>query len=215
MTYTPQRLFKIVIGLFIFAIGVVLTINASLGVSPWDVLNQGFARTVGITIGQASIVVGFLIILIDILLGQPIGWATVMNMLLIGTFMDVLMLNNLIPVAESPVVGVIMIFGGLLVEGFGCALYISQGMGAGPRDGLMVILTKRSGKSVRFIKIALEVSAVAIGTVLGGYFGIGTIIMAFFGGPIFQAVFKMLKFNVSQVNHRSIQSDFKAMKNRT
>ena len=209
MVYTPKRLLKVVVGLFIFAVGIVLTINASLGVSPWDVLNQGFARTVGITIGQASIVVGFLIIFIDIFLGQPIGWSTVMNMILIGTFMDILMLNNIIPIAQSQISGVIMILGGLAMEGLGSAVYISQGIGAGPRDGLMVIVTKRSAKPVGFVKFSLEVSAVVVGAILGGHFGLGTVIMAFSGGPIFQKVYKMLNFDVSQVSHRSIQGDFK------
>jgi uncharacterized membrane protein YczE len=214
MVYTPQRLFKVVVGLFLFALGIVFTINASLGVSPWDVFHQGVSRTVGITIGQANIIMGFLIILLDIYLGQAIGWATIMNMLLIGTFIDILMLNNLVPVAQSPAIGLIMIVTGVAIQAIGFSVYISQGIGAGPRDGLMVVLTKRTGKSVRFIKSAIEASVVTIGIILGGSFGIGTIIMAFFGGLIFQLLFRLINFRVDKVEHRFIQDDLKAMKNR-
>jgi uncharacterized membrane protein YczE len=214
MVYTPQRLFKVVVGLFLFALGIVFTINASLGVSPWDVFHQGVSRTVGITIGQANIIMGFLIILLDIYLGQAIGWATIMNMLLIGTFIDILMLNNLVPVAQSPAIGLIMIVTGVAIQAIGFSVYISQGIGAGPRDGLMVVLTKRTGKSVRLIKSMIEATAVTIGIILGGSFGIGTIIMAFFGGLIFQLLFRLINFRVDKVEHRFIQDDLKAMKNR-
>jgi len=214
MVYTPQRLFKVVVGLFLFALGIVFTINASLGVSPWDVFHQGVSRTVGITIGQANIIMGFLIILLDIYLGQAIGWATIMNMLLIGTFIDILMLNNLVPVAQSPAIGLIMIVTGVAIQAIGFSVYISQGIGAGPRDGLMVVLTKRTGKSVRFIKSAIEASVVTIGIIVGGSFGIGTIIMAFFGGIIFQLLFRLINFRVDKVEHRFIQDDLKEIKNR-
>ncbi len=214
MVYTPQRLFKVVAGLFLFAVGIVLTINASLGVSPWDVFHQGVSRTVGITIGQAHIIMGFLIILLDIYLGQAIGWATIMNMLLIGTFIDIIMLNNLIPLSQTPLIGLFMIIAGIAVQGLGFSVYISQGIGAGPRDGLMVVLTKRTGKSVRLIKSLIEATAVTIGIILGGSFGIGTIIMAFFGGIIFQATFKLIRFRVEKVEHRFIQDDLKALKDR-
>jgi uncharacterized membrane protein YczE len=214
MVYTPKRLLKVVVGLFIFAVGIVLTINASLGVSPWDVFHQGVSRTVGITIGQTHIIMGFLIIILDIYLGQAIGWATIMNMLLIGTFIDILMLNNLVPVAQTPTIGLIMILAGIAVQGLGFSVYISQGIGAGPRDGLMVVLTRRTGKSVRFIKSAIEASVVTIGIILGGSFGIGTIIMAFFGGVIFQRLFRLINFRVEKVEHRFIQDDLKAIKNR-
>lgn len=214
MVYSPQRLFRVVVGLFIFAAGIVLTINASLGVSPWDVFHQGVSRTIGITIGQANIIMGFLIILLDIYLGQAIGWATIMNMLLIGTFIDILMLNNIVPIAETPAVGLLMIVAGIAVQATGFAIYISQGIGAGPRDGLMVVLTRRTGKSVRFIKSIIEASAVLIGIVLGGTFGVGTVIMAFFGGIIFQTLFRLINFKVEKVNHRFIQDDLRAIRNK-
>ncbi|MDY0257823.1 hypothetical protein, partial [Gudongella oleilytica] len=152
------------------------------------------------------------IIGLDVVLGQTIGWATIMNMLLIGTFIDILMLNNLVPVFDSFVPSLIMLLLGVLIEGYGCFIYISGGMGAGPRDGLMVVLTRRTGRSVRLIKSAIEVIVVTVGIFLGGKFGIGTLIMALFGGAIFQFAFKTVNFKVNQVQHRFIQDDLKLLK---
>lgn len=203
---------KLILGLFLFAVGIVMTINANLGVAPWDVFHHGLSLTTNITMGSASIIVGILIVLLDIYLGQNIGWATILNMFLIGAFMDILMLNNLIPIAESFLPGIIMLLVGILIEGYGCWIYLSVGMGAGPRDGLMVVLTKKTGKSVRLVKSLVDLGAVTVGYFLGGKLGIGTVIMAFLGGQIFQFAFKTVKFDVNGVNHRFIQDDVKLLK---
>ncbi len=212
MIYKPKQVARVVFGLFLFALGIVMTVNANLGVSPWDVFHQGLSKTFGITLGRANIITGFFIIGLDVVLGQTIGWATIMNMLLIGTFIDILMLNNLVPVFDSFIPSHIMLLLGVLIEGYGCYIYISGGMGAGPRDGLMVVLTRRTGRSVRLIKSAIEVIVVTVGIFLGGKFGIGTLIMALFGGAIFQFAFKTVNFKVNQVQHRFIQDDLKLLK---
>ncbi|HCO19129.1 MAG TPA: hypothetical protein DIT39_05925 [Tissierellales bacterium] len=212
MIYKPKQVARVVFGLFLFALGIVMTVNANLGVSPWDVFHKGLSKTFGITLGRANIITGFFIIGLDVVLGQTIGWATIMNMLLIGTFIDILMLNNLVPVFDSFIPSLIMLLLGVLIEGYGCYIYISGGMGAGSRDGLMVVLTRRTGRSVRLIKSAIEVIVVTVGIFLGGKFGIGTLIMALFGGAIFQFAFKTVNFKVNQVQHRFIQDDLKLLK---
>lgn len=214
MIYKPKQVTRVVFGLFLFALGIVMTVNANLGVSPWDVFHQGLSKTFGITLGRANIITGLFIIGLDVALGQTIGWATIMNMLLIGTFIDILMINNLVPVFDSFIPSLIMLLLGVLIEGYGCYIYISGGMGAGPRDGLMVVLTRRTGKSVRLIKSVIEIIVVTVGILLGGKFGIGTLIMALFGGMIFQFAFKTVNFRVNQVQHRFIQDDLKLLKGR-
>lgn len=208
------KLIKVIFGLFLFSLGIVMTINANLGVAPWDVFHQGLSRTFGITMGVASIIVGVFIITLDIVLGQSIGWASVMNILIIGSFMDILMLNNLIPRFDGFIPNVIMLLLGILVEGYGCWIYLSVGLGAGPRDGLMVVLTKKTGKSVRIVKSFVEVFATLFGYILGGSLGIGTLIMALSGGQIFQFAFKTVGFDVKAVDHRFIQDDIKYLKKR-
>ncbi|NLL81293.1 MAG: hypothetical protein GX231_03180, partial [Tissierellia bacterium] len=145
------KIIKIIFGLFIFAIGVVMTINANLGLSPWDVFHEGLSKTVAITMGMAIIFSGFVVVLIDIAFGQNIGWATLIDMVLTGTFVDILMLNNIIPTFIDVVPRFIMLLLGLLIEGIGVWIYLSVGLGAGPKDGLMVALTKKTGKSVRVV----------------------------------------------------------------
>ena len=212
MKRTTLKLVKLIVGLFLYAVGIVMTINAGLGLAPWDVFHQGLSNHLNITMGMASIVVGGIVIILNILLGQAVGWATIANMLLIGIFMDILMLNNLIPSFGSFIPNLMLLLIGILIEGVGCWLYISAGLGAGPRDGLMVILTKRTGKSVRLIKIITEVAATSIGYILGGSIGLGTLIMAVLGGPIFQQVFKIIKFDVKNVKHRFVLDDIRFIK---
>lgn len=209
-----KQFLKIIIGLITFGIGVTMTIEAGLGVAPWDVFHHGLSLTTGITMGQASILVGAFVVVLDIILGQNIGWATVLNMLLIGATMDVIMLNNLLPNFTGFIPSLIMLLLGIFVQGYGCFLYISVGYGAGPRDGLMVALAKRTGKSVRVLKSSIEVFAVTAGFILGGHLGLGTLIMALFGGIIFQFTFKTVNFDLSAVEHRFIKDDMKWLKDR-
>ena len=206
------KISKLIIGFFLFALGIVMTINANLGVSPWDVFHQGLSLSINITLGQANILVGFIIVLLDIYLGQNIGWATLLNMILIGIFIDILMLYNIVPTFNSFLPNLIMLILGVLIQGYGCWIYLTSGMGAGPRDGLMVVLTKKTGKSVRFIKSIIEVGAVSVGYILGGRLGIGTLIMALLGGQIFQFAFRTVKFDVKSVEHRFIKDDILFLK---
>lgn len=211
---TMIKMMKFVFGLFVFAAGTVCILNAAIGVGPWDVFHQGVSKQTGITVGQASIYLGLIILVLDIYLGQPIGWGTIGNMILIGTFVDLIMLSGLIPRPEKFFNSLILLSVGLLLHGLGVYLYISVGWGAGPRDGLMVILVKKTGKSVRLIKSIQEIFAVSIGYLLGGNLGIGTLIVAFLSGPIWQFIFKLFKFDVNEVEHRAIQNDIKFIRDK-
>jgi uncharacterized membrane protein YczE len=207
-----KRILRLFAGLFLYAVGIVMTINANIGLSPWDVFHQGLSKNVHITMGQASISMGILIVVINSILGERIGWGTISNMLFIGIFMDILMINNIIPVFENIILKLGMMFIGMFVIGTASFLYISTGFGSGPRDGLMIALTKRTGKSVRFIRNCIEVSVLAVGATLGGSLGIGTPIMAFTIGPAVQLAFKLYKFDVSKIKHRFIDEDIKYMR---
>ena len=162
------RIIRLVVGYIVCALGMVMTINARLGLAPWDVLHQGISNVTGVTMGRANIILGFIIILIDISLGENIGWGTVFNMLLVGTFMDVLMLNGLVPIFTGFFPSLIMLLLGVLTLGYGVFIYMSAGFGAGPRDALMVGLTKKTGKSVRMVKNTVEILALIVGYLLGG-----------------------------------------------
>lgn len=214
MKSLTRRIIKLFFGLFLYATGIVLTINANIGLSPWDVFHQGLSNTVGITMGQANIIGGFAIIIYNAFAGEKIGWGTISNMIFIGIFVDILMLNRLIPVFHNIILQIVMMGLGMLVIGAATYFYISVGLGSGPRDGLMIALTKKTNKSVRFIRSCIEITVVVLGSLLGGSFGIGTLIMAFAMGPCVQFVFKLFKFNVKGVKHRFIDEDIKYIKDR-
>ena len=200
-------------GLLFYAIGIVMTINANLGLAPWDVFHQGLSKTVSVTMGQASIGVGFALVVADSFLGERLGWGTICNMFFIGVFMDLLMLNHLIPVFDGWILRLLMMALGMFVIGIASIFYIGAGLGSGPRDGLMVALTKKTGKSVRFIRNSIELSVLGAGYLLGGFIGVGTLITALSIGYIVQFVFKLFHFEVSAVQHRFIDDDVKFLYN--
>lgn len=204
-----KRVAKLFLGLFLYALGIVMTINANLGLAPWEVFHQGLSKNIGITMGQASIYVGIAFVILDSLLGERLGWGTLSNMIFIGVFLDILMLNHLIPVFQSLVPRFIMMLLGLFTIGIASYFYISAGLGSGPRDGLMVALTKRTTKSVRFLRNCIELSVLAIGYFLGGSVGIGTVIMALSAGYFVQFAFKLFRFNVKEIKHRFIDDDLR------
>lgn len=195
---------RLFIGLFLYAVGAVFTINANLGLSPWDVFHQGISKLTGITIGQASIIIGLLIVILDWAIGEKVGIGTIGNMLFIGIFMDILMLNNLIPVFNNIIARIVMMLLGMFIIGVACYFYIGAGLGSGPRDGLMVALSKKTKKSVRFIRSCIESVPLVIGYFLGGSVGVGTVIMVLGGGYFIQLAFKIFKFDVTKVEHEFV-----------
>lgn len=192
------RLFS---GLFLYAVGEVMTINANMGLAPWDVFHQGLAKNFNITIGQATIIVSIFIVILNSILGEKIGLGTLSNMLFIGLFMDFIMKYQLIPVSNNTYAKIIMMLLGMFILGIASFAYLGAELGAGPRDGLMIVLTKKTKKSVRLIRTIIEVSVLIIGFALGGSVGIGTVIMAGMIGFFIQFVFKIFKFDVGKIHH--------------
>lgn len=209
-----QQSVKLFFGLLLYAVGIVLTINANLGLAPWDVLHQGMTSHINITMGEASIAIGLALIIINSILGERLGWGTLSNIFFIGIFIDVIMLNHLIPIVNEIIPGLGMMFLGMVFIGVASYYYLSVGLGSGPRDGLMVALTKKTGKSVRFIRNTIEISVLIVGYLLGGFVGIGTVIMSIALGYILQFIFKVYKFNVSSITHRFIDQDIKDLRNK-
>jgi len=212
MKYVFLRIARLFLGLFLYAVGIVMTINANLGLAPWDVFHQGLAKIFHVTMGQASIAVGIIIIVLNTFLAERLGWGTIGNMLFVGLFMDFLMFNNLIPTFQAFIPSLGMMLLGMFVIGMASYFYMGVGLGAGPRDGLMVALTKKTGKSVGLVRNAIEVSVLILGYILGGFVGIGTPIMAFTVGYFVQLAFKLFKFDVGAVRHRFIDDDIRYLR---
>lgn len=195
---------RLIAGLFVYAFGIVVTIQADLGLTPWNTFHQGIALHTGITLGQAISGVGLIIILFNILMKENVGLGTVMNMWLIGTFVDMISRTGIIPKSQSLMTGIPMLIVGMFIIAIASWLYIGSGLGAGPRDGMMVSLVKITGKPVGAVRGSIEVIVLIIGFLLGGKIGIGTPIMAFLIGPIVQITFKAVGFDVKSVTHKYI-----------
>lgn len=206
------KLIRLFIGFFICAFGIVLMINASLGLSPWDVLHQGISKNIGITMGTASITIGAIVVLLDAVLGENIGWGTVLNMTFIGVFMDLISFSGFISISNNFITGITMLVSGMACMAFGTVLYMGCGLGSGPRDGLMVALQKRTKRPVKLIRAIIEIGALIVGYILGGSVGIGTVVSAIGLGYIIQIVFKICKFDSSKVKHRFIVDDIRCIK---
>ena len=202
-----KRYLKLYIGLFMCALGCIMILKADLGLSPWDVLHQGISKTTGITIGQASIGLGITIVLLDIFLGQPIGLGTVLNFLSIGLFMDLILYLDFIPVKESYLYRGILLMTGIFFYAYGTFFYMIQGMGCGPRDGFMQIITKKIKYPVGIIKNIIELSALGSGWLLGGKVGVGTVITAISMGIFLQIFFKVYKMDIKTLKHRNIKEE--------
>jgi uncharacterized membrane protein YczE len=185
------RWVSLVGGLCLFAAGIVAMLESDLGLSPWDVLNQGVAERTGLSFGGANIVVALLVLAIAWRLGARIGPGTVANAILIGVFVDLfLRLGAVERLSEQPLaVRVGLLAGGILVIGVGSGFYIGAALGAGPRDSLMLVTSVRTGVRIGAVRAALEVGVTVVGFALGGTVGIGTLVFAFGVGPAVEGAF--------------------------
>lgn len=195
---------RLLLGFLIYGLAIVFMIHANIGLSPWDVLHQGISLKTGFTMGQVSISVGIIIIIIDAFMGEGIGFATIGNVLLIGTFLDIFEKLNILPYASNLLSGIVMMLIGIALGSVATVLYLKPALGSGPRDGLMLALNKRSTKSVGFIRTVIELTVLGVGWLLGGRVGIGTVISGIGLGYAIQIGFKISNIDSKNLNHQSI-----------
>ena len=172
----PSRFLKLVVGLFIYGIGVGMTVDAQLGLAPWDVLAQGISRQTTLTFGYATVLVSVLVLIAWIPLKVKPGLGSVMNAVMVGLVADLTL--NFLPTPEAYWQKVLLFLGGMVVISFATGLYISCGMGKGPRDGLNVGIAQRFKLPFWKARSIVEITVVTIGFVLGGQVREGTLIFA-------------------------------------
>ncbi|TSB45835.1 YitT family protein [Alkalicoccobacillus porphyridii] len=163
------------VGLMVMSFGIALMIRAELGIAPWEVLHVGLMQQIGLTVGSWSIITGFLVLFVSCLLVKE--WpklGTVVNMIIVGVFIDLFLF--ILPSSELAVISWIMLLASILINGYGIGLYIAPGLGAGPRDSLMLALHKLTGWKVQRVRILLELVVLAAGWLLGGPVFLGTLI---------------------------------------
>jgi uncharacterized membrane protein YczE len=209
MKHFLARISNLIFGLFLYALGIVLTIRANIGYSPWDVFHAGISLKTGMSIGTASILTGAVIVGVVLVFGEKIGLGTIFNMVLIGVFIDLILMSNIIPKPENLVFGLLMLIMGLFVVSLGSYFYIKAAFGAGPRDSLMVVLNRKTKLPVGVCRSVIELTVTIIGWVLGGMAGIGTIISAIAIGFFVQLMFSLLKFVPSAVQHETLYMTYK------
>jgi uncharacterized membrane protein YczE len=175
------RLVQLYGGLVLYGISSSLLVLANLGLDPWDVFHQGLSRTFGLAIGTWAILVGLVVLLLWIPLHQRPGIGTVSNVVLVGLTMNVVLGHVHPPHALS--VRIMLLLLGVLLNGIATGAYIGAGLGPGPRDGLMTGLAAR-GHSIRLVRTGIEVLVLAVGWLLGGTVGIGTVVYALSIGPL-------------------------------
>ena len=188
------RWIALVSGLGLFAFGIVLLLESRLGLSPWDVLSQGIAKHSPLSFGEANIASALVVLVLAWRLGARVGPGTVANAILIGLYLDAFLALDVVKrMGHEPLaVRVVELVAGILVIGGASALYIGAALGAGPRDSLMLVVSRRAGVRVGVARAAIESAVTVVGFVLGGKVGIGTLAFAFGIGPAVEASFWLL-----------------------
>ena len=177
---SPLRVLILFFGLAIFGLGDSLFIQAGIGNAPWTVFAEGLTYKTGMSIGFATFFISVFVLLLWIPLKERPGFGTLSNIVLIATFIE--LGTHIFPEANSFAVGAIYNFIGISLVGIGSALYITCGLGPGPRDGAMTGLHYRTGVRVGRVRMAIEVTVLAIGFLMGGTVGVGTALFALFIG---------------------------------
>ncbi|HMF83578.1 MAG TPA: hypothetical protein VKI01_09915 [Acidimicrobiia bacterium] len=190
-----RRLPQLLVGILVLGVGIALTLEARLGVSPYDVLHQGIARRTGLSVGTVVILVGLVILLFWIPLRQRPGIGTVLNTLTVGLVIDLVL--RIVPEPDLVSARIPLLLIGILVTGLGMGLYIGAGLGPGPRDGLMTGIAAK-GFPLWAVRTVLELTALAAGWVLGGNVGVGTVLFAFSIGPLGHFFLRHLHLGASE-----------------
>jgi uncharacterized membrane protein YczE len=181
-----RRLVQLYAGLLLYGFSIALMVRSDLGLAPWDVLHSGLTEWFPIDIGQALVIVSFVVMLGWIPLREMPGIGTISNAVVIGLSTDVFL--ALFPDAHEVGLRVVLLLAGVALQGVATAAYIGAQLGRGPRDGLMTGLARRTGRSLRLVRTAMELTVVVLGLLLGGVAGVGTIVYALAIGPLSQAL---------------------------
>lgn len=194
----PRRVTQLLLGLTLYGVSMAMMIRSTLGLDPWDVFHAGLVNHVPLTFGQMTIVVGALVLLLWVPLRQWPGLGTVANVVVIGLAADAGL--ALIPAPESLWARVPLLVSGLVLNAVAGGLYIGSQLGPGPRDGLMTGFARRTGLSIRLVRTTIEIVVLAVGWVLGGPVGLGTVLYAVSIGPLVQYFLPRLTIDLEPVS---------------
>ena len=212
-----KRFVMLTAGLLIAAYGICMTVNSQLGISPWDVFAQGLAFKLSditgntYTLGTLTRWIGWVVLVLAIVLKEKIGFGTIYDILIVGSFMNFYTDNNLVPSPESFALRLVLLVAGFVVWSFGVYFYLAAELGAGPRDSLMAALAKRN-VPVNIAKNAIEAVVFVIGWICGGTVGVGTVIAVFIMGYLLKFWFAVFKFDLAKAENESLLDTVKNIK---
>jgi uncharacterized membrane protein YczE len=193
-----RRLVQLYAGLVLYGFSIALMVQSHLGLAPWDVLHSGLTKHFPIDIGQALVIVSFVVMLAWIPLREIPGLGTISNAIVIGLSTDLFLMVLSRP--DVMTFRIVLLVAGIVLQGVATAAYIGAQFGRGPRDGLMTGLSRRTGQSLRLVRTLMELALVAIGLLLGGVAGLGTIVYAVSIGPLSQALLPAFLVVTEQVS---------------
>ena len=202
-------LFRVLFGLVIYSFGVYLTIYANIGLAPWDCLGMGIAKHTPLDYGSSMVLIGVCAIVIQLILRERIGFATLFDAMITGRFTQFFIDISPYPENHSLWLGIVFMFFGFLFIALGMYVYMSAECGCGPKDGLLIAIGKWLPKiPIGVVEMFLWAVVTLIGWLLGGSVGIGTVISTFGAGAVMHLFFDVIGFEPRKLRHRSIKETF-------
>ncbi len=202
------------VGQVVSSIGIVAMYQANIGLDPWSCLHQGLSNVTGLSFGFCSILVGIAATLISFFLKEPLGLGTIANVIFPGLLIDLIQSLRLIPSMEHLWSGVLMMLAGQTILALGTYYYMAAAMGAGPRDSLMVAVSRPLGVVPGTCRTILEITAVLLGWLMGAKVGAGTVLSAFTIGFFLQGAFDLFRYDPKAVHHTSLTESWQAFRQR-
>lgn len=200
-----RRIARALFGLLLFGTGSCCNIQANVGLDPWEAFSMGVGARLGLSFGTVLAGSGLVILAVDLLLREKIGLGTLLDIACIGPIADLLRAAGVIPMMTGFPSGIATLLTGQLLIAVGSYFYIGAGLSCGPRDALMVALRKRFPRTpVGVIRFSIEGGALLTGWLCGAKIGVGTVVAVFGISFILQAVFSLLRFDVSTIEHEDL-----------
>lgn len=200
------------LGLFCFGVGVYISIQANIGVAPWDAFYLGVSNTFGFKYGNISVATSFIILAMDLLLGERIGIGSIFDAIIVGKTVDLLNYIDPLPKQDSFAMGLVYMVVALFIMGFSQYLYMTASLCCGPRDSMLVAFGKRLKQiPIGAVSVMIMLVVLFLGWKLGGPIGVGTIIATLGTGPSMQFAFNTMKFDPLEVKHQDVIASFKVL----
>lgn len=193
---------KLSLGLFLYALGLVIAYEAHVGYAPWEVFHIGLSQMTKLTIGQANVLASMAIMLFVYLMKEPMGVGSLLNVVLVGLLFDLLLYMGFVPKINSPLLGILYVLIAMIVLSLATYYYVDAGFGAGPRDSFIIFLHRRYNLPIGTSRRITEIGATALGYFMGGTVGLGTLAFAFGTGYVMEFIFNLLKFDPKATQHR-------------